>query len=209
VQSGFNYYNPYGHDGSKETRHTISIVGTTGFMGLVGYDWAPLGVDLATKDAPKMDRHVTDPRGYIWQQGAALAAECLVTGKELLVAPEHALHVLEIITAAEFQATRCGTMFGSAPAASNCFTTSPGAWFSTAHDRADLVSNVAETTPLMHVTDAAMARLLLDAGADPSLRNGYEGAPTAAAYIRSVSGHYRRCRAAADFIDRYRRQPPK
>mgnify|MGYP002391435695 CR=1 FL=1 len=31
---------------------------------------------------------------------AALAAECLSTGKELLVTPEQALHVLEIITAA-------------------------------------------------------------------------------------------------------------
>jgi predicted dehydrogenase len=100
VQSGFNYFNPHGHDGSKETRHTISIVGSSGFMGLVGYDWAPLGVDLATKGSPKIERHVTDPQGYIWQQGAALAAECLVTGKELLVTPEHALHVLEVITAA-------------------------------------------------------------------------------------------------------------
>lgn len=100
VQSGFNYFNPNGHNGSKETRHTISIVGSTGFMGLVGYDWEPLGVDLATKDLPKLERHVTDPQGYKWQQGAALAAECLVTGKELLVTPEQALHVLEIITAA-------------------------------------------------------------------------------------------------------------
>ncbi len=100
VQSGFNYFNPHGHDGSKESRYTISIVGSKGFMGLVGYDWAPLGVDLATKDSPKIERHVTDAQGYIWQQGAALAAECLVTGKELLVKPELALHVLEIITAA-------------------------------------------------------------------------------------------------------------
>ena len=39
--------------------------------------------------------------GYVlYAQGAALAAECLVTGKELLATPEHALHVLEIITAA-------------------------------------------------------------------------------------------------------------
>jgi len=100
VQSGFNYFNPHGHDGSKETRHTISIVGSHGFMGLVGYDWAPLGVDFAAKDSPKLDRHVKDAEGYVWQQGAALAAECLVTGKELLATPEHALHVLEIITAA-------------------------------------------------------------------------------------------------------------
>ena len=69
-------------------------------MGLVGYDWAPLGVDLATKAAPGLTRHATDAGGYLWQQGAALAAECLATGRELLATPEHALHVLEIITAA-------------------------------------------------------------------------------------------------------------
>jgi predicted dehydrogenase len=100
VQSGFNYFNPHGHEGSKETRHTITIVGSQGFMGLVGYDWEPLGVDVATKDSPKLERHVTEAQGYIWQQGAALAAECLITGKDLLVTPEQALHVLEIITAA-------------------------------------------------------------------------------------------------------------
>ncbi len=100
TQSGFNYFNPHGHDGSKETRHTISIVGSKGFLGLVGYDWAPLGVDLATKDSPRIERHAVDAEGYVWQQGAALAAECLATGKDLLVTPGHALHVLEIITAA-------------------------------------------------------------------------------------------------------------
>lgn len=100
VQSGFNFFNPNGHDGSKEQRHTISIVGSGGFMGLVGYDWEPLGVDVATRESPKLERHVTDAKSYIWQQGAALAAECLVTGKELLVTPEQALHVLDIITSA-------------------------------------------------------------------------------------------------------------
>ena len=106
VQSGFNYFNPHGHDGSKETRHTISIVGSRGYLGLVGYDWAPLGVDFATKDAPELKRYVTDAEGYSWPNGAAMAAECLVTGQELLVTPEHALHVLEIMIAArESQAT--------------------------------------------------------------------------------------------------------
>ncbi len=100
VQSGFNYFNPHGHDGSGEQRHTITIVGSGGYMGLVGYDWAPQGVDLATHRQPKLQRHATDTQGYNWQQGAALAAESLVTGRELLVTPEHALHVLEIITAA-------------------------------------------------------------------------------------------------------------
>jgi predicted dehydrogenase len=106
VQSGFNYFNPHGHDGSQERRHTISIVGTEGYMGLVGYDWAPIGVDLTTKQQRDVTRHAVDTEGYVWQQGAALAAECLATGRELLVTPEHALHVLEVITAArQSQAT--------------------------------------------------------------------------------------------------------
>ena len=100
IQSGFNYFNPHGHDGSGEQRHTITIAGSRGFMGLVGYDWAPQGVDLATHESPKLERHVTDAKDYIWQQGGALAAECLSTGRELLVSPEQALHVLEIITGA-------------------------------------------------------------------------------------------------------------
>ena len=93
-------FNPHGHDGSKEQRHTITVVGTAGNMGLVGYDWEPLGVDLATSRRPAYRRHATARGGYVWQQGASLAAECLATGKELLVTPEHALHVLEIIVAA-------------------------------------------------------------------------------------------------------------
>ena len=100
VQSGFNYFNPHGHDGSGEQRHTIQIIGSEGYMGMVGYDWAPQGVELATMKSPKLERHATDAQGYIWQQGGALAAECLSTGRDLLVTPEQALHVLEIITAA-------------------------------------------------------------------------------------------------------------
>ncbi len=100
VQCGFNYFNPHGHDGSKEERHTISVVGSEGYMGLVGYDWEPRGVDMATEESPTFQRHATDAKGYVWQQGASLAAECLATGKETLFTPEHALHVVEIINAA-------------------------------------------------------------------------------------------------------------
>lgn len=100
VQSGFNYFNPHGHDGSREQRHTINVVGTHGYMGLVGYDWAPAGVDLATFNDPELKRFATDAQGYLWQQGAALAAESLSTAKRLSVTPQHALHVLEIMTAA-------------------------------------------------------------------------------------------------------------
>ena len=83
-----------------ETRHTVTVIGRTGFMGLVGYDWEPQAVDVSTASEPRLIRHATDAKGYVWQQGAALAAESLATGRQLLVTPEHALHVLEIITAA-------------------------------------------------------------------------------------------------------------
>jgi predicted dehydrogenase len=100
VQCGFNYFNPHGHDGSEEKRHTISIVGSNGLLGLVGYDWEPLGVDIATAATPRFQRQATDKGGYVWQQGASLVAECLATGKEPLFTAEHALHVVEIICAA-------------------------------------------------------------------------------------------------------------
>ena len=101
TQSGFNYFNPHGHEGRNERRHTVTIVGSRGFLGLVGYDWEPLGVDFSSHDKPELTREAIDAQGYVWQQGASLAAEVLATGNELLLAtPEHALHVLDIICAA-------------------------------------------------------------------------------------------------------------
>lgn len=100
VQCGFNYFDPYGHQGKGQDQHTITIWGTQGNMGLVGYDWAPFGVDLATKDHEEPERFVPDPGPYVWQQGASVISESLATGSEPLIAAEHALHVLEIIEAA-------------------------------------------------------------------------------------------------------------
>lgn len=100
VQSGFNYFDPYGHSGTGQNQHTISIWGTKGNMGLVGYDWAPFGVDIATADHESPVREVPDAGTYMWQQGASVISEALATGKEPLINAEHALHVLEIIEAA-------------------------------------------------------------------------------------------------------------
>ena len=63
IQCGFNYFNPNGHDGSNENRHTISIVGSKGSLGMVGYDWMPLGVEFATDDHPDIQRFVHRRRG--------------------------------------------------------------------------------------------------------------------------------------------------
>ena len=71
VQCGFNYFDPYGHQGTGQERPTISIWGTKGNMSLVGYDWAPFGVDLATLENEKGARYVPDPETYVWEQGAS------------------------------------------------------------------------------------------------------------------------------------------
>jgi predicted dehydrogenase len=99
VQCGFNYFDPYGHEGTGQQNHTISIWGTQGNMGLVGYDWAPFGVDLATADHEQPERFVPDPKEYVWQQGASVISQALVEQSEPLIAAEHALHVLEVIEA--------------------------------------------------------------------------------------------------------------
>ena len=106
VQCGFNYFDPYGHEGSGQDRPTISIWGRNANMNLVGYDWAPFGVDMATVKNEKTVRYVPDPGAYVWQQGASVIAESLATGIEPLIHAEHALHVLEVMQAArESQAT--------------------------------------------------------------------------------------------------------
>ncbi|MHB1309126.1 MAG: Gfo/Idh/MocA family protein, partial [Limisphaerales bacterium] len=56
TQSGFNYFNPHGHEGRNERRHTVTILGSRGFLGLVGYDWEPLGVDFSSHDKPELTR---------------------------------------------------------------------------------------------------------------------------------------------------------
>jgi predicted dehydrogenase len=101
VQCGFNYFDPYGHEGAGQDKPTISIWGTQGNMHLIGYDWAPFGVDMANRETEeKTVRYAKDTRTYVWQEGASVISESLVKGTEPLIAVEHSLHVLEIIEAA-------------------------------------------------------------------------------------------------------------
>jgi len=101
VQSGFNYFDPYGHEGTGQEKPTISIWGTEGNMHLIGYDWAPFGVDMATRaHDEKTIRYAEDTGEYVWQEGASVIAESLVKDNDPLIQAEHALHVLEIIEAA-------------------------------------------------------------------------------------------------------------
>jgi predicted dehydrogenase len=100
VQCGFNYFDPYGHEGEGQEKPTITIYGSKGNMHLIGYDWSPFGVDMATTENEKTVRFVTDTGTYVWEQGASVISESLISAKEPLITVEHALHVLEIIEAA-------------------------------------------------------------------------------------------------------------
>lgn len=101
VQCGFNYFDPYGHEGKGQEKPTISIWGSGGNMNLIGYDWAPFGVDMATLENEKTVRHVPDPGQYVWQMGATVIAEYMAGANvEPRIQAEHALHVLEVIEAA-------------------------------------------------------------------------------------------------------------
>jgi predicted dehydrogenase len=100
VQCGFNFFDPYGHEGEGQEKPTITIWGTKGNMCLIGYDWAPFGVDLATVEDEKGKRYQADPKEYVWEQGASVVSEALVKKTEPLINAEHALHVLEVIEAA-------------------------------------------------------------------------------------------------------------
>lgn len=100
VQCGFNYFDPYGHEGEGQDKPTISIWGTRGSLQLIGYDWAPFGVDEATLENEKSVRVATNTGTYVWEQGASVISESLALGTEPLIAAEHALHVLEVIEAA-------------------------------------------------------------------------------------------------------------
>lgn len=100
IQCGFNYFDPYGHEGTGQERPTISIVGSTGNMHMIGYDWKPSAIDMATTANENTQRYATDQGTFKWEEGASIICEHLATGKETLINPEHALHVLEIIEAA-------------------------------------------------------------------------------------------------------------
>ena len=100
VQTGFSYFDKAKpHDAMSEDRHTIEIIGDAGTMALAGYDWGPVGVDLATKDEPDTKRYGTDSQGYQWQNGASYVMKHLLSDTQPLVSAEQALHVLEVMIA--------------------------------------------------------------------------------------------------------------
>jgi predicted dehydrogenase len=111
IMCGFNYFDPYGHEGAGQDRPTISVFGSEGNMNLIGYDWHPIRVEMATIKEPSTRRVATETGTYLWQEGASVICESLVKGIEPLINAEHALHVLEIIEGAR-ESQRTGKRIG-------------------------------------------------------------------------------------------------
>lgn len=100
VMCGFNYFDPHGHEAKGQSLHSIQIYGDAGNMRLIGYDWETSGVMMDTSWTEPPQLMATESNGYLWQEGANVTGESLVTGIEPRIHVEHALHVLEIIEAA-------------------------------------------------------------------------------------------------------------
>jgi predicted dehydrogenase len=100
VMCGFCYFDPHGHEATNQTLHSIQIYGDYGNMRLIGYDWETNGVMLDTDWEKPPVLVAADKGGYVWQEGANVVGESLITGVEPKINVEHALHVLEIIEAA-------------------------------------------------------------------------------------------------------------
>lgn len=93
IQTGFVF-------GAQRDDWTIEVIGTEGAMVLLGYDWAPQGVELRRKGAKEWSRRATDQHGYLWENGASAACRHLITGEPFPMTKEHAYHVLEVMLAA-------------------------------------------------------------------------------------------------------------
>jgi predicted dehydrogenase len=98
IQSGFVYR-------VQNDDRTIEIIGLQGAMNLLGWDWAPKGVEIRLECESAWQTRCTAAQHYTWEAGAACAVEQLISDTAGLMTAEHALHVVEIMEAARESAT--------------------------------------------------------------------------------------------------------
>lgn len=86
----------------------IELYGTEGTLNLLGDDWDPDGYELWRNAAGCWELHKETHPDWPWTDGLRHWVDCIRTGSEPLVSPEHAYHVLEIMIQAQASA-RDGT----------------------------------------------------------------------------------------------------
>ena len=85
----------------------LELYGTEGTLNLLGDDWDPDGYELWQNSAGCWQCFKETHPDWPWTDGLRHLAECVRDGREPLVRPEHALHVLEVMLEAQ-EAARSG-----------------------------------------------------------------------------------------------------
>jgi predicted dehydrogenase len=75
----------------------IELYGTEGTINMIGEDWAPRGYELWQNSAGNWQIY-DGFGGWPWTDGIRHLVECIERGTPPIVTPEHAYHVLEIMT---------------------------------------------------------------------------------------------------------------
>ena len=75
----------------------IELYGSDGTIQMIGDDWAPKGYELWENKAGCW-QIFEDTSGWPWTDGIRHLVECVETGTPPHITPEHAFHVLEIMT---------------------------------------------------------------------------------------------------------------
>lgn len=85
----------------------VEIFGTTGALQMLGDDWDPEGYELWQNSAGCWQVFKETHPDWSWTDGLTHLVECLREGREPVVAPDHARHVLEVLLKAQ-EAARDG-----------------------------------------------------------------------------------------------------
>jgi len=82
----------------------IELYGTEGVLQLLGDDWAPQGRERWTKEREVWELHEESEPMWPWTAGLRHLVECVAAGTRPVSRPEHALHGLEVMLAAQASA---------------------------------------------------------------------------------------------------------
>jgi predicted dehydrogenase len=79
----------------------IELYGSEGVLQMLGDDWAPEGYELWRNETGAWQIHDEADPSWSWTEGLRHLVECIESGTEPVTRPEHALHALEIMLAAQ------------------------------------------------------------------------------------------------------------
>src|SRR5262245_46192307 len=82
----------------------IELYGTEGVLQMLGDDWAPLGFERWTRERETWEVLEDKEPQWPWTAGLRHLVECVAAGTRPVNRPEHALHCLEVMLAAQASA---------------------------------------------------------------------------------------------------------